>query len=74
MLALAGALGIAPSDLVDGAVFTHPIRTDTVLEMSVDAARPGEAHLRLDRRLSLSTAIKIVALIEEDGLHERRVE
>lgn len=66
--ALADALGVQPTDLLPNAVESAIDDDFPSLEMRVSPAAPNAAWVRVNRLVSLSTAVKVIELIEGDVL------
>lgn len=64
---LAGALGVAVSDLVpDKAQSSRDASTLTATEFKMIPGRPGAVWLKIDRVVSVSTAVAVIELLEKD--------
>jgi transcriptional regulator with XRE-family HTH domain len=65
---LAEGLGMRPQDLYPSMNEAIEDREDPILEVRVTATAPNTAMLRVNRLVSLSTAAKVVELINSDRL------
>lgn len=63
---LAGALGVEPQDLLPNARESAIDEDHPSLEMRVSPHAPSQAWLRVNRLVSLSTAARVIELIEAD--------
>lgn len=63
---LAKALGVEPAALLPNIVNTAIERDTPELELKVSPARPDEAYIRINRRVSMSVALQIFDLISKD--------
>jgi transcriptional regulator with XRE-family HTH domain len=72
--ALAAALGVQPIDLLPNAMEAAVDEDHPSLEMRVSTSAPNAAWLRVNRLVSLSTAARVIELIEADviSVRERR--
>lgn len=66
--ALADALGMQATDLLPNAVENAIDDDFPSVEMRVSPAAPNAAWVRINRLVSLSTAVKVIELIEGDTL------
>ena len=66
---LARALGVTPDELMPNYVESAIEEDAPSLEMKVSVNAPQKAWLRVNRLVSLSTAAKVIALIEAEDHH-----
>lgn len=64
---LAKAFGMTPADLLPNSIEAAIDEDTPSLEMKTSTSAPGAAWLRVNRLVSLSTAVKIIELVEADG-------
>mgnify|MGYP006173369115 CR=1 FL=1 len=69
---LANALAIAPGDLLPNAMEGAYDEDDPEMEMTLSAAKPGFAWLRVNRLLPISTASQIVQMVSEAAEQEMK--
>lgn len=65
---LAKALGVDPEALLPNYVEQAVGESHPSIEFKVSPARPSEAWLKIDRRVSLKTALTVTQLLEEDEI------
>lgn len=63
---IAAALRVDPEELLPNHTERAIAEDEPALEVKVSPARPGAAWLRVNRLVSLATAVQITRLIEED--------
>lgn len=68
---LAEALGMRPADVLPSIVESAIDEDNPALEMRVSTSAPNAAWLRVNRLVSLSTASKVIELINQDRIGER---
>lgn len=66
---LAKALGMAPDDLLPGYDDVAHVERQT-LDIKVSADRPNEAWLKVDRRVSLKTAVAVADILNSDEISD----
>ncbi|MEX0278490.1 MAG: helix-turn-helix domain-containing protein [Ruegeria sp.] len=69
---LADALGATPADLIPNMVQDATEEESTSLNMRVSTGAPNTAWLQVNRLVSLTTAVKVIEMIEADKLGEWR--
>ncbi|MEX0327921.1 MAG: helix-turn-helix domain-containing protein [Ruegeria sp.] len=69
---LADALGTTPADLIPNMVQDATEEESTSLNMRVSTGAPNTAWLQVNRLVSLTTAVKVIEMIEADKLGEWR--
>lgn len=69
--ALAEALGMRPADVLPNATESAIDEDNPALEMRVSTSAPNAAWLRVNRLVSLSTASKVIELINQDRVNDR---
>ncbi len=65
---LADALGVLPADLLPNSVESAIDEDNPSLNMRVSTAAPNSAWLQVNRLVSLSTAARVIELIEADNV------
>lgn len=69
---LAKAFGVTADDLLPNHTETAIVDEENpAFEMKVSTAAPGMAWLRVNRMVSMSTAVKIAAILENDDVSDR---
>lgn len=68
---LADAFGLEPDELLPNTIESAIDADNPAFEMKVSTNRPDLAWVRLNQLVSTSTAMKIVALLEEDDAADR---
>ncbi|MDI1263913.1 MAG: helix-turn-helix transcriptional regulator [bacterium] len=70
--ALAKAFGIEPGELLPNYTESAIERDNPELEFRVSPADPKKAWLRVNRLVMMSTAVKIMALLEDDNANQSK--
>ncbi|MDV2964576.1 helix-turn-helix transcriptional regulator [Nitratireductor aquimarinus] len=68
---LAQALGVEPVDILPNSIESAIDEDNPSLEMRVSTASPSKAWLRVNRLVSLSTAARVIDIIESDASSEK---
>jgi transcriptional regulator with XRE-family HTH domain len=71
---LATALGVQPIDLLPNAMESAIDEDNPSLEMRVSTSAPNAAWLRVNRLVSLSTAAKVIEIIQADVIAAQQKE
>lgn len=69
--ALAKTLGVAETDLLPNVAESAIDEDNPAFEMKVSPSAPSVAWVRVNRMVSLSTAVKIAELLENDRVNDR---
>lgn len=68
---LADGLGMRPADVLPTIIERATSEDDPALEMRVSPAAPNAAWLRVNRLVSLTTASKVIELINQDRIGDK---
>jgi len=63
---MADALGVAPADILPNAIESAVDEDIPSIEMRVSTSAPSKAWLRINRLVSLTTAAKVIEMIEAE--------
>ena len=69
--ALSAALGIAPDELLPNQIESAIDEDAPAMEMKVSPNMPGKAWLRINRLVTVRTALKIMDILENDDAADR---
>lgn len=68
---MADALGVAPADILPNAIESAVDEDIPSIEMRVSTSAPSKAWLRINRLVSLTTAAKVIEMIEAEAVGQK---